>query len=80
MLDAVDIDFRTAVFAKDVGLIHGQIETFLYHLLALLIVAGFTFFGSVGLDKLVDIMLGMRVREEQEDRGLDLSQHGEAVS
>lgn len=70
----------TAVFAKDVGLVYGEYETFLYHFLALFIVAAFTFFGSLLLYKLVDVMLGMRVREEQEERGLDLSQHGEALA
>ncbi len=69
----------TAVFAKDVGLIHGQTETMLYHLLALALVAIFTFFGSLLLYKVVDLLLSIRVTEEQETRGLDLSQHGEEL-
>src|SRR5437879_10789288 len=36
----------TGVFAKDVGLIYGPTTTFLYHLLALLVVWVFTFGGS----------------------------------
>lgn len=67
----------TAVFAGGVGLIYGETTTFLYHLLALVIVAIFTFGGSLLLYKLVDMLIPMRVREDQEDRGLDLSQHGE---
>jgi Amt family ammonium transporter len=70
----------TAVFAKEVGLIYGETTTFLYHMLALVIVAMFTFFGSLALYKLVDKLLAMRVTSEQENRGLDLSQHGESIS
>jgi Amt family ammonium transporter len=67
----------TAVFAKDVGLLYGQTETFYYHLLALIITAIFTFGGSLLLYKLVDSMISLRVSPEQEERGLDDSQHGE---
>ena len=38
----------TGIFAKDVGLTSGKVETFLYHLLALVIVAVFAFVGFVG--------------------------------
>lgn len=69
----------TAVFAKQVGLIYGETETFLYHMLTLIAVAIFTFFGSLALYWLVDKILPIRVREEQELKGLDLSQHGESV-
>lgn len=69
----------TAVFAKDVGLIYGDSTTFLYHLLALVITAIFTFGGSLALYKVVDLALPMRVREDQELRGLDDSQHGETI-
>jgi len=69
----------TAVFAKDVGLVYGETTTFLYHLLALVMTAAFAFGGSYLLFKLVDSLLSMRVREDQEERGLDLSQHGEQL-
>jgi Amt family ammonium transporter len=69
----------TAVFAKDVGLVYGETSTFIHHILALIIVAAFTFFGSLLLYTLVDKLLAMRVTEEQESRGLDLSQHGEHI-
>jgi len=69
----------TGVFAKDVGLIYGETQTFLYHLLALLLVGIFTFIGSYLLYKVTDVLLSMRVREDQEYRGLDLSQHGENI-
>lgn len=69
----------TGILAKDVGLIYGQTTTFLYHLLALVLVAVFTFFGSCILYKITDMLLSMRVREDQEYRGLDASQHGENI-
>lgn len=67
----------TAVFASGVGLIYGEISTFMYHLLALLITGLLAFFGSLALYKFVDVLLTMRVRPDQEERGLDISQHGE---
>lgn len=70
----------TAVFANEVGLIHGETTTMLYHLLALVIVAIYTFGGSLLLYWFVDKLLSMRVTENQELRGLDASQHGEMVS
>ncbi|MEW5855385.1 MAG: ammonium transporter [Myxococcota bacterium] len=69
----------TAVLAKDVGLIHGQTRTFLFHLLALVIVGVFTFVGSWLLYKLTDAIIPLRVTEEQEEMGLDRSQHDETV-
>ncbi len=69
----------TGVFAKDVGLTSGKIETFLFHLLALVIVGLFAFCGSFGLYKLTDLMLPLRVTHEQELVGLDMSQHGETA-
>ena len=69
----------TAVFAKQVGLIYGQTDTFLYHLLGLVLVSVYCFFGSYLLYRFVDRVLTMRVREDQEERGLDLSQHGEKL-
>ncbi|MBX6315551.1 MAG: ammonium transporter [Isosphaeraceae bacterium] len=69
----------TGIFAKDVGLTSGQTATFLYHLLALVIVAAYTFFGSWILYKVTDLIIPLRVTEEQEVTGLDLSQHGETA-
>ncbi|AVI50591.1 ammonia channel protein [Pukyongia salina] len=69
----------TGVLAKDVGLIYGETTTFMYHILALVLVAIFTFAGSWVLYKITDMLLSMRVREDQEYRGLDASQHGENI-
>ena len=69
----------TAVFASEVGLIYGKTSTFFFHILGLLIVSVYCFVGSYLLYMLVDKILTMRVREDQEERGLDLSQHGEQL-
>ena len=70
----------TGLLANEVGLIHGTTEVFLHHIGALLIVAVFTFFASYGLYALVNQLIPLRVRSDQEQRGLDHSQHGEKLS
>jgi ammonium transporter, Amt family len=69
----------TGIFAKDVGLVYGQTSTFLYHLLALVIVTIFTFGGSLLLYKITALTIPLRVSESQEREGLDFSQHGETA-
>lgn len=69
----------TSIFAKEGGLITGETTLFLYHLLALLIVFVFTFGGSILLYKLTNRLIPMRVKEDQEKLGLDLSQHLESI-
>jgi Amt family ammonium transporter len=69
----------TGAFAKDVGLTSGHAYTFLLHCGALLFVAAFTFAGSWVLYRVTDIIIPLRVSEDQEDIGLDLSQHGEVM-
>ena len=69
----------TGIFAKGVGLTSGHTTTFLSHLLALVIVGSYTFFGSWVCYKLTDLIIPLRVTEEQEVAGLDLSQHGETA-
>jgi Amt family ammonium transporter len=70
----------TGILARDVGLIHGHWQTFLFHLLALVIVAVYTFFGSLLLYKITDMIVPMRVDENQELLGLDRSQHDESLN
>lgn len=69
----------TGVFASDVGLIYGEWITFMYHLLTLAIVTVFCFGGSYLLYMIVDRIIPIRVRVDQEAVGLDLSQHGEKI-
>ena len=67
----------TAVFANEVGLIYGETTTFMYHIITIVITVVFTLLMSYLLFKLVDLVIPLRVREDQEERGLDASQHGE---
>jgi Amt family ammonium transporter len=69
----------TAVFAKDVGLMDGNTETIKYHLLALVIVGVFTFGGSYVIFKITGMITRLRVSPEDEQLGLDLSQHSETM-
>jgi ammonium transporter, Amt family len=69
----------TAIFAKDVGLVHGEFETFKYHIYALLIVAIFTFGGSYLIFKITGMITRLRVSPEDERLGLDISQHSETM-
>jgi Amt family ammonium transporter len=49
------------------------------HAKALVLVSLFAFVGSLILYKLTDLIIPLRVTPEQEDEGLDLSQHGETA-
>ena len=69
----------TGIFAKDVGLMSGHATTFLVHCGALVFVAAFSFGGSWILYRFTDFIIPLRVSEEQEEIGLDLSQHGEVM-
>jgi len=70
----------TAIFANEVGLINGEITTFLYHLLALVIVGIFTFGGSLLMYKITDLIVPMRISPHGEKVGLDISQHDESYN
>jgi ammonium transporter, Amt family len=70
----------TAVFANEVGLIHGETTTFLYHLLALVIVGVFTFGGSMLMYKITDLIVPLRISPHGEKIGLDISQHDESYN
>lgn len=67
----------TGIFAKDVGLFYGHTSIFFYHILALVIVSGYTFFGSYILYKITDKIVPLRVSLQDEEDGLDYTQHGE---
>ena len=71
--------FLTGVFAEEVGLIHGELTTFLFHLLALVLVTAFAFGGSLLLYWLTSKIVPMRVPSVYEDVGLDMSQHDETL-
>jgi Amt family ammonium transporter len=61
------------------GLFYGETHLFFVHLIALAAVSVFAFFGSYILLKVTDMISPLRVSEEDEIVGLDLSQHGEGL-
>ena len=60
-----------------VGLVDGNAAQVLNQLIGVGITVALAVIGSYVLLKIVDLTIGLRVGEEEEIRGLDLSQHGE---
>lgn len=69
----------TAVFATSGGLVTGELKLFLTHLGALVGVSVFAFGGSWLLFKLTNLIIPLRVGEDEELVGLDVSQHNEQI-
>jgi len=63
--------------ALPVGLIEGNWRQVLNQLAGVGIAWVLAIVGSLAILKLVDMVIGLRLSEEEEDQGLDLSQHGE---
>jgi Amt family ammonium transporter len=61
------------------GLIFGEFRLFAVQTFALVCVSIFAFFGSWLLLKVTDMISPLRVSEEEERIGLDMSQHGEKL-
>ena len=61
------------------GLFFGEGHLFMVQLIALIGVSIFAFFGSLLLLKITDMIHPLRVSEEDERVGLDISQHGEKL-
>jgi ammonium transporter, Amt family len=59
------------------GLLEGNAPQLLNQLVGVVIAWGLAIVGTVVILKLVDASIGLRVSEEHEMQGLDLSQHGE---
>lgn len=59
------------------GLAYGETGLFINHMIALVGVSVFAFGGSLLLLKITDLILPLRVSEEDEKVGLDVSQHDE---
>ena len=61
------------------GLFFGEFALFQVHMIALVIVVAFTFFGSLLILKVTDLISSLKVSPEEKEVGQDLSQHGENV-
>jgi ammonium transporter, Amt family len=71
----------TAIFAEgeNASLLHGGWSVFGHHMTALVLVAFFAFFGSILLYKVANWFIPLRVSENSERVGLDLTQHNEKL-
>jgi Amt family ammonium transporter len=69
--------FASAAINGASGLFFGNLGQLVAQLVAIAVVVPFAFFGSYLLLKLVNVFSPLRVSEEAEDAGLDLSEHGE---
>jgi Amt family ammonium transporter len=69
----------TGIFASigATGLLYGGFDQFVAQLVAVAVVVPLSFFGSYALLKLVNLISPLRVSEQAEESGLDLSEHGE---
>ncbi|MGF7079495.1 ammonium transporter [Mucilaginibacter sp. UYCu711] len=61
------------------GLFYGETTLFVKHLVALVAVSAFAFLGAFVLLKITDLISPLRVTEEEELAGLDMSQHDEEL-
>ncbi len=61
------------------GLFYGETTLFLAHLLAMLGVSVCSFFGTFILLKITDLIIPLRVSDDEEKEGLDWSQHHEKL-
>ena len=59
------------------GLFFGNPKQFIIQALTVLVTIGYTFVVTFAIYKLVDLCIGVRVKEEEELMGLDLTQHHE---
>ena len=59
------------------GLFFGETNLFVVHMIALVTVVAFTFFGSLLILKVTDLISSLKISPEEKEVGQDLSQHGE---
>mgnify|MGYP002381282201 CR=1 FL=1 len=69
-------DYGTGI--KDWGLIYGETKTFTHHIVGLVGVSAFAFFGSYLIYYITNLIEPLRVSKEEETLGLDITQHGES--
>ena len=72
----------TGFFAREAvngraGLLEGNTEQFVNNILGVALTWVFAGIATFIIVKIVDATVGLRVHESEEDRGLDVTQHGE---
>jgi ammonium transporter, Amt family len=73
--------FATGIFASigATGLIAGNPSQMAIQSLAIVVIWAYSFVVTFGIARVIDAFMGLRVRDEEEAVGLDLSQHGEGA-
>ena len=73
--------FATGIFASigATGLIAGNPSQVAIQSLAIVVIWAYSFVVTFGIARVIDAFMGLRVRDEEEAVGLDLSQHGEGA-
>ncbi len=79
LLTGVFASSRINPVVTDNGLIYGEGRLFIVHLVSLVLVSVFVLAGTWILLRGVNLLTPMRVSDEEEATGLDLSQHGEKL-
>lgn len=74
---AVGLLAKEGISGNPNGLLYGSAGLLTAQALSVVAAAAYSFTVTFGLLKLVDALVGLRVSEEEEEIGLDLSQHGE---
>ncbi|MDY6911331.1 MAG: ammonium transporter [Chloroflexota bacterium] len=69
--------FATATVGGVDGLLWGGGMQFVKQIIGVVVVGAFAFAVTWGLGKLIDVTIGLRVEDDEEVVGLDISQHGE---
>jgi len=69
----------TAVFAVNGGLITGETKLLTAHLIGLVAASVFAFVMSYAVFAVTNLIIPLRVAEDEEEEGLDKSQHGEVA-
>ncbi|MCB0061400.1 MAG: ammonium transporter, partial [Caldilineaceae bacterium] len=59
------------------GLLYGNFTQLGIQLLTVVVAAGYAFGLTFGIAKVLDAVIGLSVSEEEEQMGLDMSEHGE---
>jgi Amt family ammonium transporter len=74
---AVGVLARAGISGDVSGLVDGNSMQLGYQALSLVAAGSYSFVVTFGILKLVDLLIGLRVTADEEEVGLDLSQHGE---
>ncbi len=81
IIGAIGVGLFATTFVNNIngvnGLFYGNASQLGVQALAVVVVAAFAFVGSYLLLRLVNVFSPLRVSAEEEDAGLDISQHGE---